>query len=98
MAGHLERAYGIGASETLSALADPRLYRVARDAAELGRVKAELQALKRGAAEPGVRPATTVGANAGAARPATTDPRSDRLPINVWMAQERDRQRRRASR
>ncbi len=98
VAGHLERAYGIGPVETLSALADPRLYRVARDAAELGRVKAELQALKRGTAEPAVRPATTVGAAAGAGRPATTDPRSDRLPTNVWMAQERERQRRRAGR
>ena len=98
VAGHLEKTYGIAQPRLLAALAEPELYRVARDAARVPQLETEIAALKQATAQSELRPASTVGSSAGAARPATTDPRSDRLPIQVWMAQERERQRRRAGR
>ena len=98
VAGHLEKTYGIAQPRLLAALAEPELYRVARDAARVPQLETEIAALKQATAQSELRPASTVGSSAGAARPATSDPRSDRLPIQVWMAQERERQRRRAGR
>jgi post-segregation antitoxin (ccd killing protein) len=94
VASHLQQTYGIPTERLTLALAEPELYRVARDAAELPKVRAELAALKKGRAGAGVEPAKTVGSTVSATRPATTSAASDKLSTEAWMKQEEERERR----